>query len=29
MSALDGGEWLNSRPGNEPRYPLYRRLGGS
>jgi rRNA maturation protein Nop10 len=31
ISALDGGEWLNPHPGrftpgNEPRYPLYRRL---
>jgi hypothetical protein len=25
-SALDGGEWLVSEPGNEPRYPLDRRL---
>jgi hypothetical protein len=34
-SALDGGEWSASRPGralprgNDPWYPLYRRLGGS
>jgi hypothetical protein len=36
-SALDGGEWSASRPGRallslppgkDPRYPLYRRLGG-
>jgi hypothetical protein len=33
-SALDGGEWSASRlgralpPGKDPRYPLYRRLGG-
>jgi hypothetical protein len=33
-SALDGGEWLTSRPGrftpqeNSPWYPLDRRLGG-
>jgi hypothetical protein len=33
-SALDGGEWLVSRPGRAlapgkgPRYPLYMRLGG-
>ena len=32
ISALDEGEWLKpypgrSTPGNEPRYPLYRRLG--
>jgi hypothetical protein len=32
--ALDGGEWSASRPGHgfslakDPRYPLYRRLGG-
>jgi hypothetical protein len=34
ISALDGGEWSASRPsralprGKDPRYPLYRRLGG-
>jgi hypothetical protein len=34
-SALDGGEWSTSRPGRDltrgkdPRYPLYRRVGGS
>jgi hypothetical protein len=34
-SAIDGGEWSSSRPGRalprgkDPRYPLYRRLGGS
>jgi hypothetical protein len=33
-SALDEGEWSASRPGRalaqgkDPRYPLYRRLGG-
>jgi hypothetical protein len=28
-SALDGGEWSASRPGERtPLYPLYRRLGG-
>jgi hypothetical protein len=33
-SALEGGEWSASHPGRalppgkEPRYPLYRRLGG-
>ena len=32
-TALDGCEWLNSRPGRfipgwEPQYPLHRRLGG-
>jgi hypothetical protein len=33
-SELDGGEWSESRPGRtlpqgkDPRYPLYRRLGG-
>jgi hypothetical protein len=33
-SALDGGEWSASRPGRalsrgkDPRYLLYRRLGG-
>jgi hypothetical protein len=33
-SALDRGEWSASRPsralprGNDPQYPLYRRLGG-
>jgi hypothetical protein len=33
-SALDGGEWSASRPcralprGKDPRYPLYRRVGG-
>jgi hypothetical protein len=33
-SVLDGGEWSASRPGSalprgkDPRYPLYRRLGG-
>jgi hypothetical protein len=33
-SALDGGEWATSRlgralsRGKDPRYPLYRRLGG-
>jgi hypothetical protein len=33
-SALDRGEWTASRPaalyrrGKDPRYPLYRRLGG-
>jgi hypothetical protein len=33
-SVLDGGEWSASRPGRalprrkDPRYPLYRRLGG-
>jgi hypothetical protein len=33
-SALEGGKWSASRPGSalppekEPRYPLYRRLGG-
>jgi hypothetical protein len=35
ISALDGGEWSALRPGRalprgkDPRYPLYRRLGGS
>jgi hypothetical protein len=34
ISALDGGEWSASHPGrftsggNQPRYPLDRRLGG-
>jgi hypothetical protein len=34
-SALDEGEWSASRPGRalprrkDPRYPLYRRLGGT
>jgi hypothetical protein len=34
ISALAGGEWSSSRPGRtlprrkDPRYPLYRRLGG-
>jgi hypothetical protein len=34
ISTLDGGEWSASRPGQalprrkDPRYPLYRRLGG-
>jgi hypothetical protein len=34
ISEVDGDEWLASRPGRalppgkDPRYPLYRRLGG-